>query len=78
MALQGCYEHHYQTKLLLEFHAIQWEKLCKYISICIFFQLYFIDKPFSFLHQDPVANGEVKAEASPAKDVMVDGHSKSD
>ena len=37
-----------------------------------------IDKPFSLLRQDPVANGEVKLESSPAKDVMVDGHSKSD
>lgn len=37
-----------------------------------------IDKPFSILHQDPVSNGEVKPEATPAKDVMVDGHSKSE
>lgn len=30
------------------------------------------------LQQDPLANGEVKPDVSPAKEVAVDGHIKSD
>lgn len=79
MALWGRREHHYKTKLLLEFHTVQWEKLCKiYFNMHLLRVVLNIDKPFSILHQDPVSNGEVKPEATPAKDVMVDGHSKSD